>query len=316
MFEHVPEQLGCPALDPLFVPVSLTELTGAPRVWFESLRAAPRDVTEGHAIAGLRPLSVVIPSERAVDRAALAITSGAAPGTAGTRTWARIYLRFEQTLRPSTGPLACFSVTGQDLLGAPRRCGFVYRALLRWRQLRSREVGLKLTPGATLAVAALYTVPRPVHLVSCGAASILECFPMDLLGSAGDVVTLALRKTSRAHELLQQRHELVMSRLHASQLALAYAQAERRTVLTSPAQLGIPLRESPNFHLPTPSEAISYREVSLVQRFDRGSHWLLVGRVVGEGRGSPPPLARHLCHLQALVPQAWPANTHRVRPAR
>ncbi|WP_183575530.1 flavin reductase [Mucilaginibacter sp. X5P1] len=142
-------------------------------------------------------------------------------------------------------------------------------------------------PGFTLlqlkALAAAYSYPRRVRIVSFKQGDYYNIFPMDLLGDLyqDDCYLFGLRNTNKALIRILDEKKLVVCEVPGDCKQLIYQLGSHHSK-TPPEvdQLPFEVTKSKIFNFFVPDWACSYKEVEIIKSINMGSHTLLFGKVV------------------------------------
>jgi len=157
--------------------------------------------------------------------------------------------------------------------------------LKRFFLLKYRFRGNNATANVATTLAALYTYPRKVILVSFKEDGYYNIFPMDFqcyVKEAG-IYLLGLRTTNITLQKIIEQKKFVVSDTGTAALETILALGNHHSrAPTSPGDLPFALTESRLFQFPVAAFAGGYKEMELLTHFPLGSHTLLVGKMVHE----------------------------------
>jgi flavin reductase (DIM6/NTAB) family NADH-FMN oxidoreductase RutF len=246
-----------------------------------------RDVTADHAVVSLDPLLITI-GTAVNERVRLEFTDRASGDVLG-------WLELHAVLLSHTksGP-HLFAVRD----GGHRCLDWRARA---WQKLRRprrpRGAGFHMGEAALGYMAILYLLPRPVVFVSVDDGEASNLFPMDLIGSVGEFLSLALRQTSPSVRTIRRSRRLALGDVAAVDRALAYRLGEHHRVSQIDWSQLPEMRRSPQFGLRLPAGSLRVRECTVDAVADIGSHAWFLCHVVSETTLGAGP---RLCHTSGI----------------
>jgi flavin reductase (DIM6/NTAB) family NADH-FMN oxidoreductase RutF len=283
----------------------------------------PLDVTRRHAMVALRPFSIAIgfpegggrgkgdgkgeapaPSGRARLRLALKVRerrSGALLGEVRLRPWAGGGPPSGGGPAPPPPGIQLFVSAGcsNHCLPAPRlRLHYLDQRWRLWRDRNPRNTQ-KMTAADLFSKWVLFSLPRPVVLVSYAAAGGSNMFPMDLVGPAGaDRFLLGLHQPSPAIAPILASRRLAVSTVPLDLRPLVFALgSNHRQAAVDLGALPFAVARSATYGLPVPRQALTVRELEVMETASLGSHLLLVTRQVHcERRGQ----GLQMCHTHGF----------------
>jgi flavin reductase (DIM6/NTAB) family NADH-FMN oxidoreductase RutF len=245
------------------------------------------DVTRGHVVAAMRPLTVamVLPAPAAAiatgRRARLVFTPWDDP-----RTRLGVLTLAHDRERSADGvTLQLFRVERHTAACMPWWTAAIYALSHAWAERRHRPT-FRMSRRDRWAFEVLYICPRPVVLVSVAHHGASNMFPMDLIGPMGGAAfLLALRSTSLSVALMQGSARLAVADVPLEQAAVATGLAHRHPTV-GPESDGVPFETipSPAHGLRVPRWALRVRDLEVRDAREVGSHTLFVTRVVREER--------------------------------
>jgi len=250
-----------------------------------------QDVTADHTIASLRPLTIALGVD-AGPVATLDFSDGR--GHLGS-----LGLTNSGSLAAAGLPIWLYRVAN----GSHRCLPWAWRIWNLWLQDRAArsagaEHNFRLEPAALQQLMVCYICPRPVALVSVAVAGHFNMFPMDLIGSVGPHVTLALRSTNISIPVLREAGRAALASLPAEMKRAAYDLGRHhQQPLGDPAALPFATRPSPTAAIPMAAAALHAREVVIRHAEDIGSHAFLVADILFDGPVVP---GRQLHHVSGI----------------
>lgn len=130
-----------------------------------------------------------------------------------------------------------------------------------------------------------FSYPRKVILVAYCEENYHNFFPMDFQGyiSSEKIQLLGLRKTNITLNKIIQHKKVLVCQVDASQKDTLYMWGKHHSTSPPPIELAtIHPEPSSYFGFPVPVIARSYKEIEIVNTFEMGSHFLLIGKEVSE----------------------------------
>jgi len=151
------------------------------------------------------------------------------------------------------------------------------------------------------ALAAAYSYPRKVRLVSFKEGEYFNIFPMDLLGviPQSNRVVFGLRHTNIVLQKIINAKKIVVSEIGYEHKETIYQLGKYHgTAPPSINDLSFKTLTTDQFGFYIPQWAESYKEINIIATADLGSHTLLWGEVINEKKltGTQP----HLFHIHFL----------------
>jgi hypothetical protein len=153
------------------------------------------------------------------------------------------------------------------------------------------------------ALAAAFSYPRQVRVVSFGQDDEYNIFPMDLLGemNAGGNFVFGLRHSNASLAKMMETKKMVVAEVCYQHKDAIYQLGKyHSTTIPPPASLPFPLVKSEQFGFYVPAWADSYTELDIVKTINLGSHMLLWAKTASRTRLKDS--TGHLFHLHSL---AW-----------
>ena len=207
--------------------------------------------------------------------------------------------------------ITLFRPTSASVRCIPARV-LAWRYALAWQQARRNlrdPHAFHMSFADLVALNVFYMMPRPVYLISVIHEDSSNIFPMDLVGPLGDDrFVLALRLTSPAVELMLKSGRFVAAGAPAAMKPEIYqlgAHHKKRSVDWD--ALPVSLAPSPNFAIPTLSNALGIRELKVVHSEPQGSHMVFVTSVANQTTAPNEP---QLCHVSDMYAR-WRALQER-----
>ncbi|HMK02624.1 MAG TPA: hypothetical protein VK489_00450 [Ferruginibacter sp.] len=126
-----------------------------------------------------------------------------------------------------------------------------------------------------------YAVPRGISLITVGKNDQFNLFPTDLHGQPDeDHYIISLRIGGKACEQVEAMGKLVISQVHSDACKMVYGLGKNHMQeLRSKDNFPFSGRLSENFKWPLPEQALSYRELILLDSFTYGIHRILLFRI-------------------------------------
>jgi len=307
---HAAEYLGVADEPGMFRPFATLGLDGRPRAI---------DVTWTWLLVGIRPVSIAIVvrngSEEArwlndEDDALLTLTAepfelnASDGGFASSRPWlARLKLRAEQRAVCGDKLVTIFVGTHgrHHLIDAADRTRLAVHDA--WRRSRENKPG-RVDPIAPQGngydqLRIGYSTARPVLAGIVAGESGTNVVPIDLQGPLGPQHHIvSLREGARVSEQVAASGQLVVFAMHARACADVYSLGRNHmATLSRRLDLATADARTPQLHLPIPTDAVGWRELSLRDIVTVGKHRLHLMDVVSETKTPPQtPIVAHL-HL-------------------
>lgn len=129
-----------------------------------------------------------------------------------------------------------------------------------------------------------YAVPRNISLITVGSNHLFNLFPTDLHGQVDkEHYLISLRIGGKACEQVEQAGKLLLSQVHADAYKMVYGLGKNHMQPLKPGdQFPFSQSLSENFKWPIPEQAISYRELELLESFNHGIHKILLFKIVSQ----------------------------------
>ena len=207
-------------------------------------------------------------------------------------TIAVLNLNFFNKIEEPDGTLLLLKLTGAKI----HHVNIIRTRLIFYRYYKKPEQDFyKLK-----SYSAAYSYPRKVRLISFREGDWYNIFPMDLVGDipgSGRFV-FGLRHTNVTLARIIETKKLVVSEVPYEYKEIIYKLGKHHREPLSDTNLPFNLAKSSVFNFPIPEWAISYKEISIVNTMNLGSHMLLWGTEINEKILNEPSL--HLFHIHFL----------------
>lgn len=134
------------------------------------------------------------------------------------------------------------------------------------------------------ALAAAYSYPRKVRLVSFKTDGYFNIFPMDLVGAVHNrYFVFGLRHSNIALTRIITTGKIVVAEIGAAHKTAIYQLGKHHSsIAVSVTALPFPVLLTDHFGFYIPEWTESYKEIQLIHTVDLGSHMLLWGEVIAE----------------------------------
>ncbi len=246
------------------------------------------DVTDDHSVASLRPLTLAFGRDAGETARLDFREDGRTLGTLTLTRWKSIFA--------DADPITLYTVVE----GGHRCLPWPWRGWHAWRQNRAAgrdraEHNFRLEPAALQHLMICYIRPRPVVLVSVAAAGHFNIFPMDLIGTIGSRVALALRSTNISIPIMRQEGRIVLSCLPAGMKTAAYALGEHHKVpLRDPSALPFGTRPSPLLGIASVADGLRIRDLHIRHSEEVGSHIFFAADILSDECRAENPQLHHI----------------------
>lgn len=129
-----------------------------------------------------------------------------------------------------------------------------------------------------------YSIPRIIALITVSDNGHMNMFPTDLHGPCGSKFYVSsLRHGGKACQQLESMRKLVLAFMPVTEFRMVYALGKNHMRDMQDLSLFQTfLEKSSVLQLPVPASALRYKELEVLDSFDRGIHRVYVYRVVGE----------------------------------
>jgi len=151
---------------------------------------------------------------------------------------------------------------------------------------------------------AMYSFPRPVILTCFGKEPDYNIFPMDLQGSVpnGDFHLLGLRNTNVTLKSMLDSKRVVICGIHSKYKKTIFKLGAHHSKEPPPVnELPFKTLESKNFGFLIPEIVEYYKELKIVESFNKGSHTIMVCRVVYHEPSKQSFPSLHHLHISAAI---------------
>lgn len=262
----------------------------------------PINVTHNHVVVELRPLVLAICFKghghfSTLKRAKLQLTLSEAQPT--EYALGSVTLETRDVIKLPADELCLFNVTGSASLCLPKtrlHLHYLYERV-KLRLDRDPRNVYKMRPKPLFSMWLLYALPRPVALVSYADGQRSNIFPMDLIGPTDSpYFLLSLGQTRPSLPFIKNSGKLAVSMIPLEQTAVALQLGKNHRIDTADWRT-LPFDTVPShtFGLPTPSGALTVRELEVVEAHDLTEHTILIATTRHiEQRAS----GLHMCHAQ------------------
>ena len=267
---------------PRYGPVALDDPQELVDVWLEG-QGQPKDVTRNNVVAALRPFTLGIMLDRAVEpNLRLCFRDRASRRLLGV-----LHLKPAGAI-PLAGHCLClFEIAGCENYRSSRLHLRWYDLREEWRaerRQRRNPHNFLMTHQDIRYSHVFYICPRPVVLVTVEHEGAGNMFPMDLIGPTDSPwFSMALRLTSPAVDLIRQSRRLTLASVPFSYKTIAYKLGEHhRKACIDWDSLPFSVKPSPQFHLPVAQAALRVREVRVEEFHAVGSHMVFLTTPVSD----------------------------------
>jgi hypothetical protein len=157
---------------------------------------------------------------------------------------------------------------------------WVNRQREKTRKQSSNNVSL---PGNLIdQVRIAYSVPRTISIITVRDNHLINMFPTDLHGPAGEnFYAGSLRLGGLANDQIEKYRQVVISEVEPSFYKQAYTLGKNHMrELQLESEFPLHSRRSKNFNFPLPNAITSYRELKKIDSFDYGIHRLHLYEVI------------------------------------
>jgi flavin reductase (DIM6/NTAB) family NADH-FMN oxidoreductase RutF len=244
------------------------------RIFLDSPRGEPVDVSSNHAMVALVPFQVAI----RLDGLDVGRHSSLSIQESDGREIGRVRLRLAREVEAGPYRIGLFETDGctNHCLPAPRL--HAHYLLQRWKLSQDRNPrNVRMTPADLFAKFVLFAAPRPVVLVSHQKDGRGNLFPMDLVGEAGaPCFLLGLHRTSPAIRSMADAGRLAVSSVPLSWKKTVFGLGRNhREAQVDWSTLPFETHRSSQ-GIPIPSAALTVREVRIERLVEIGSHVLFI----------------------------------------
>ncbi len=129
-----------------------------------------------------------------------------------------------------------------------------------------------------------YSVPRIIALITISEGGLMNMFPTDLHGPCGNKYYVSsLRHGGKASQQVERTRKLLLAFMPARDFQLVYGLGKNHMRDPRPYSEFLVLSgNSATLKLPVPASALRYKELEVIDSFDRGIHRVYIYNVVGE----------------------------------
>jgi len=142
-----------------------------------------------------------------------------------------------------------------------------------------------------------YSVPRIISLITVSTGGLYNLFPTDLHGPLDEHYYISsLRHGGEACKQVETARRVVMSRIHSDAYKTVYGLGKNHMQkLKTKENFSFSESLSKTFNFPLPTSSLSYRELELVESFERGIHKLLLYKIISSQLVNKAPFT--LAHI-------------------
>ena len=163
-------------------------------------------------------------------------------------------------------------------------------------------------------IAALYSYPRKVILVSYKEAGYFNLFPMDIQGdiSANGIYLLGLRHSNITLQKILETKKILIGDTSKASIETIYSLG-RHFSKSPPTIDSLPFEvsESGLFKFPVPDFSSSYKEVEIIKNINLGYHMLLIGRIVNQKQITEDLTSLYHIHFFEFIRSGYKAITNK-----
>ena len=249
------------------------------------------DITKRHGMICLAPFCVAIwltPEQ----------TTSFDPSTVnilfkkGKSLSARISLSLIEKIAEGNTILLLYSATGASLY----QLNPFYRFVTLYRFLKNKTT----TYLQRKFIAALYSYPRKIIVVSYKEENYCNIFPMDIQGyiPESNLCILGLRTTNLTLGKILSTKKIVISDTNKADIKTIYSLGKHGSSAPPPIEsLPFAVSNSELFSFPVPDFSSSYKEVEIIQHRELGYHMLMLGRIVNTKENQAEPSLLYHVHI-------------------
>jgi hypothetical protein len=127
-----------------------------------------------------------------------------------------------------------------------------------------------------------YAIPRTISLITVSGNSLFNLFPTDLHGQIDEThYIISLRTGGKARKQIAAAGKLLVSQMHCEAFKTVYGLGKNHMQDLKPKD-NFPFSESlsEGFDLPLPQQAVSYKELLLMDSFIHGIHTIMLFKIV------------------------------------
>lgn len=157
-------------------------------------------------------------------------------------------------------------------------------------------------------IAALYSYPRKVIIVSYREEGYCNIFPMDIQGyiAEGGMYVLGLRTTNITLQKILAAKKLVICNTHMADVDIVYSLGKHLSVSPPPvSSMPFKVSNSKLFEFPVPEFSSAYKEVEIIRNRKMGYHMLLLGKIVSGQSAIENPGSLYHLHIMQFVDSGY-----------
>jgi len=158
-------------------------------------------------------------------------------------------------------------------------------------------------------IAALYSYPRKIIVVSYKEDGYCNIFPMDIQGHIPDsnLYILGLRTTNLTLGKIIATKKIVISDTNNADIKTIYSLGKHGSSAPPPLE-SLPFKTSNSelFGFPVPDFSSGYKEVEIIQHRELGYHMLLLGKIVNVKETLPEPSQLYHVHILEFMNSGYP----------
>jgi flavin reductase (DIM6/NTAB) family NADH-FMN oxidoreductase RutF len=127
-----------------------------------------------------------------------------------------------------------------------------------------------------------YSVPRKISLITVGSNGLFNLFPTDLHGQIDETnYIISLRTGGKACKQVEAAGKLLVSQMHCQAFKMVYGLGKNHMQdLKTKDNFPFSQSLSEEFNLPLPQQALSYKELELVDSFIHGIHTIMLFKII------------------------------------
>ena len=158
-------------------------------------------------------------------------------------------------------------------------------------------------------IAALYSYPRKIIVVSYKEDNYCNIFPMDIQGYIPDsnLYVLGLRTTNLTLGKILSTKKIVISDTNKADIKTIYSLGKHSASSPPPLEsLRFAVSNSEQFNFPVPDFSSSYKEVEIIQHRELGYHMLMIGKVINTKETQSEPSLLYHVHILEFMNSGYP----------
>lgn len=158
-------------------------------------------------------------------------------------------------------------------------------------------------------IAALYSYPRKIIVVSYKEDNYCNIFPMDIQGYIPDsnLYILGLRTTNLTLGKILSTKKLVISDTNRADIKTIYSLGKHGSSAPPPIEsFPFAVSNSEQFNFPVPDFSSSYKEMEIIEHRELGYHMLLLGRIINAKDTLPEPSLLYHVHILEFMQSGYP----------